>query len=82
MILSNILKKILIFLIKKYRYISPFFYRNACRFNPTCSFYAIQAIEEYGPIIGIYKSFLRICRCHPFGKFGDDPLKKKGIKIK
>lgn len=77
MFFQNLLKKILIFFIKKYNFISPFFYRNVCRFNPTCSSYAVKAIEEYGPIIGLYKSIKRILRCHPFGNYGIDELEKK-----
>ena len=46
-----------------------------CRFKPTCSEYAYQAIEKYGVIKGGAKAFWRICRCHPFSKGGWDPVK-------
>jgi putative membrane protein insertion efficiency factor len=47
----------------------------SCRFTPTCSEYAAQAIEKYGPIRGGGMAFLRICRCHPFHPGGHDPVR-------
>ena len=76
-ILNKIAVKILINIIKIYRFFSPFFYRGVCRFNPTCTDYTIQAILKYGFIIGIYKSAIRLSKCHPFGKHGFDPLSEK-----
>lgn len=46
-----------------------------CRFYPSCSEYAVQAIKKYGPIIGGFKAAWRIIRCNPFNKGGHDPLK-------
>lgn len=46
-----------------------------CKFNPTCSQYAIDAITKYGVIKGIGKTILRIIRCNPFSKGGYDPVK-------
>ncbi len=46
-----------------------------CRFRPTCSEYAIQAVEKYGFIKGGIKAFWRILRCNPFNPGGFDPLK-------
>ena len=79
-ILNKIAVKILINIIKIYRFFSPFFYRGVCRFNPTCTDYTIQAILKYGFIIGIYKSAIRLSKCHPFGKHGFDPLSEKAKK--
>lgn len=45
-----------------------------CRFQPTCSDYAIAAIEKYGFLRGGLKAFWRIMRCHPWNKGGYDPL--------
>ena len=81
-ILNEILVKLLINFIKIYRFFSPFFYRGTCRFNPTCTDYTIQSISKYGPIIGIYKSVIRLLKCHPFGKHGFDPLSKEVNKTK
>lgn len=53
--------------------IHPFY--GACKFQPTCSEYAYQAIEKYGIFKGIVKAISRIFRCHPFSRGGWDPLK-------
>lgn len=53
-----------------------FLYPNGfCRFRPTCSDYAIQAVEKYGFIKGGIKAVCRVLRCSPFNKGGFDPLK-------
>jgi putative membrane protein insertion efficiency factor len=44
-----------------------------CRFTPTCSQYAIDAIEKHGAMRGGWKAVKRICRCHPWGGRGYDP---------
>jgi putative membrane protein insertion efficiency factor len=49
-----------------------------CRFTPTCSEYAMQAIERHGCIKGLILSAWRILRCNPFGKWGYDPVPEKG----
>ena len=46
----------------------------SCRFNPTCSNYAIQAITKYGALKGLYLALKRISRCHPLGESGNDPI--------
>lgn len=56
--------------------IFKFLYPNGfCRFNPTCSDYAIQAVEKYGFIKGGTKAVWRVLRCNPFNSGGFDPLK-------
>lgn len=72
--ISNIFSFILILPIKFYQFsISPLF-PPSCRFIPTCSEYAIQALKKYGPIKGLYLSLKRILKCHPWGGSGYDPL--------
>jgi len=44
-----------------------------CRFHPSCSNYAIQAVEKYGAVSGMWRGFCRICRCHPWHPGGEDP---------
>lgn len=63
-------------MIKFYRKaISPCKGAPCCRFVPTCSEYAMQAIEKYGALKGGYLAIRRILKCHPFHKGGYDPLK-------
>ena len=65
-----------VFLIKIYQFlISPIIGKN-CRFNPTCSNYALEALKKHGLILGIYYSIIRISRCHPWGGSGHDPVPK------
>ncbi len=54
--------------------ISPFL-PPSCRFEPTCSTYAMEAVEKYGAIRGTWLGVKRILRCQPFSKGGYDPVK-------
>lgn len=69
------MKKVFILLIKLYRYfISPLL-PISCRFTPTCSEYAIEAMNKYGAVKGSYLAAKRILRCHPFNPGGYDPVR-------
>jgi putative membrane protein insertion efficiency factor len=46
----------------------------ACRFEPSCSRYMQQAIDTHGPLRGLSLGVVRLCRCHPWGGFGFDPV--------
>ncbi len=71
----NLPRNVLIGLIRVYQYlISPLF-PPSCRFEPTCSNYALQAIERYGILRGMYLAVRRILRCHPFCRGGYDPVR-------
>ncbi len=73
----SLLKKIFIFPVKIYqKLISPLLPKS-CRYEPTCSHYMIQAIEEWGVVKGTYLGLRRIGRCHPWGGVGHDPVPKK-----
>jgi uncharacterized protein len=72
------MKTILIWLIKGYKkFISPLLGYN-CRFYPTCSSYAIEALQIHGFFKGSLLAIWRILRCNPFGKPGLDPVPPKG----
>jgi putative membrane protein insertion efficiency factor len=68
------MKKILIGIIKFYRKrISPY-KKPCCRFYPTCSSYALEAVTKYGALKGGFLAIKRILKCHPFNAGGYDPL--------
>ncbi|MDQ2751484.1 MAG: membrane protein insertion efficiency factor YidD [Bacteroidota bacterium] len=72
--LLKILSYPFIFLIKIYqRIISPLL-GPKCRFTPTCSNYAVEALLKYGLFKGLWLSIKRISRCHPWGGHGYDPV--------
>ena len=62
-------------------YISPLKGRPTCKYYPTCSQYAIEAIRVHGVFKGFYLAFFRILRCNPFCKGGYDPVPPKKEKI-
>lgn len=68
------MKRLLLWLIRTYqREISP--HRTpCCRFTPTCSQYALEAVEKYGAFKGFFLALWRILRCNPFCKGGYDPV--------
>ena len=69
------MKLVLIAIIKFYRkFISPL-KKPCCRFVPTCSEYALQAVQKYGAVKGTYLAAKRLLKCHPFHEGGYDPLK-------
>ncbi|MDE6145877.1 MAG: membrane protein insertion efficiency factor YidD [Muribaculaceae bacterium] len=72
--MRNLLSELLILPIRLYRVcISPLF-PPSCRFTPTCSQYAIEALKLHGPLRGLFLAVRRILRCHPWGGSGYDPV--------
>ena len=70
----RLLGSILIIPIKAYQILISPLLGPSCRFTPTCSQYAVEAIQKYGPIKGSWLAFKRIIRCHPWGGCGHDPV--------
>ena len=72
--IRSIPKRIMLGMIRFYRrFISPMF-PPCCRFTPTCSAYALEAIQKYGALKGGYLAVRRVLKCHPFHKGGYDPV--------
>lgn len=66
--------KCLLFLIRCYRYTLSFWVGQHCRFYPSCSAYAEQAVMQYGFFRGSFLMLKRLLRCHPWHQGGEDPL--------
>lgn len=73
------MKKGILYLIDMYQKL-PFSCHSHCRFYPTCSNYMKEAITVYGTFKGLTLGIKRILRCHPFGKYGYDPVPLKENK--
>jgi len=70
----GIVRSFLILLVRLYQwFISPML-PNACRYQPTCSQYMVEAVTKHGPIRGLWLGLKRIGRCHPWGGHGYDPV--------
>jgi putative membrane protein insertion efficiency factor len=67
--------RIFILILRAYKYLLSPFLPQSCRFLPTCSVYAIEALEEHGILKGLYLSLRRLVKCHPFHPGGYDPVK-------
>lgn len=67
-------QQFVIFIVKVYKKLISPFLPSACRFQPTCSEYMIQAIQVHGLCKGIYLGIKRILRCNPWGGSGYDPV--------
>ena len=81
--MKRLLKQLFILPIRIYQYtISPMLGPGKCNFQPTCSNYTVQAIEEWGVFIGMWLGLKRILRCHPWGGHGFDPVPKNPKKKK
>ncbi len=68
------MRRILVILIRAYQWLlSPFLGQN-CRYHPSCSHYAVEAVERHGPIRGTWMALRRVGRCHPWHEGGYDPV--------
>ena len=74
------MRQLLIYLVKAYRYLLSPLLGNHCRFYPSCSSYALTALQEHGAARGSWLAVRRISRCHPFHPGGIDPVPEKKEK--
>src|SRR5277367_2263265 len=73
-------KLVVLQMLRGYKFaISPMF-PPACRFVPTCSYYAVEAVERYGAVRGGLMALGRLLRCHPLARGGYDPVIPQGLK--
>ncbi len=82
--LSDFLIFFLKHLIRLYQFLIAPLLGPRCRFNPSCSNYALEALSLYGLLTGTFLILKRLLRCHPWGKYDDDflPLKKTSFSSK
>jgi putative membrane protein insertion efficiency factor len=76
-VISWLIRGVMTALIRFYQVVISPHIGNCCRFEPSCSQYAIEALQIHGVIKGSWLGFKRIMRCHPFGASGYDPVPKK-----
>ena len=72
--MNKLISKILIFVIQTYRYLLSPWLGQHCRFHPTCSVYAMQAIQKHGAWRGSGLALKRLASCHPWHQGGVDPV--------
>ena len=77
MIFKKIVQFPFVFLIRIYQWVISPIWPASCRFEPTCSHYAIEAIQKRGILHGLFLGIKRIARCNPWGGFGYDPVPDK-----
>jgi uncharacterized protein len=70
----NIVQKVLIGIVQFYRLFLSAWLGSACRFTPTCSAYALEALQQHGAGRGSYLTLRRLVRCHPWCDGGHDPV--------
>jgi uncharacterized protein len=72
-------KTVVLFLLRAYQWVVTPCLPPACRYVPTCSEYAIEAVERHGIAVGAAKTIWRLLRCHPLAKGGVDPVSKGSL---
>jgi hypothetical protein len=68
------MSRLILALIRAYRFVLSPWWGNQCRFAPTCSEYAAEAVDRHGAMAGSWLAARRLCRCHPWRHGGFDPV--------
>lgn len=72
--MKNLLTKFFCFLVRVYQILISPLLPKCCRFEPTCSNYALEAFKKHGPFKGLYLTIKRIIKCNPYHEGGYDPV--------
>ncbi|MBL6610908.1 MAG: membrane protein insertion efficiency factor YidD [Flavobacteriaceae bacterium] len=72
--MNQALTRFFIFWVRAYQYLISPYTPSSCRYVPTCSEYAVEALKKHGPFKGGWLAMKRIASCHPWGKSGHDPV--------
>ena len=75
------IKRLLMGIVRGYRLVLSPWLGSACRFEPTCSAYALQALERHGAAAGSYLTVHRLMRCHPWCAGGSDPIPEQAPRL-
>ena len=75
------IKRLLMGVVRGYRLLLSPWLGSACRFEPTCSAYALQALERHGAAAGSYLTVHRLMRCHPWCAGGSDPIPEQAPRL-
>ena len=75
-----IARSAVLLLLRGYKWVVSPWLPPSCRYVPTCSEYAMEAVERYGPLRGCWMAVARVLRCHPLAKGGYDPVCGKKMK--
>ncbi len=78
---AGALNMVLIGLVRGYRFFLSPWLGSACRFTPTCSQYALAALQQHGPAAGTYLTARRLLRCHPGCPGGHDPVPGQRLRL-
>jgi putative membrane protein insertion efficiency factor len=75
------IKRLLMGMVRGYRLVLSPWLGSACRFEPTCSVYALQALDRHGAAAGSYLTVHRLMRCHPWCAGGSDPIPEQAPRL-
>ena len=74
-------QRTLVLLVRGYRLVLSPWLQTGCRYEPTCSGYALQALQQHGAIVGTYMTLHRLVRCHPLCAGGHDPVPEQAPRL-
>jgi len=79
--IQSLPQRALLLLVRAYRLVLSPWLQTGCRYEPTCSGYALQALQQHGAVVGTYMTLHRLVRCHPFCAGGHDPVPEHAPRL-